>query len=61
MHIFLQDRDDDFYAKYLQELKHEKLNQGKFLIKKGDRPQSVIFIMQGVLKNITTGKFFKGG
>ena len=61
MHRFLQDRDDDFYAKYLEELKSEKINKGEYLVKKGNKPESVIFIMQGIVHNQTTARYFEGG
>lgn len=49
IHRFLQDRDDNFYAKYLEELASEKYNKGDYLIKKGNKPENVIFIMSGVV------------
>lgn len=61
MHRFLQDRDDDFYAKYLEELKSEKINKNEYLVKKGNKADSVIFIMKGIVQNQSTGRYFEGG
>ena len=51
MHRFLQDWDDDFYAKYLEELRSERINKGEYLVKKGNKPESVIFMMTGIVQN----------
>lgn len=58
---FLQDRDDNFYCKYLEELKSEKFNRGDTIAKAGNNPEFVYFIMNGVVKNVTTSRFFESG
>lgn len=61
MNKFLQDRDDNFYSKYLEELKVDRFNRGENLAKAGSYPESVFFIMNGVVKDLGTGNFFEAG
>lgn len=58
---FLQDRDDDFYAKYLEELQADKIPKGAYMIKAGNQPEYVYFIMSGVILNETSQRFFESG
>jgi len=58
---FLQDRDDNFYSKYLEELKSDRFNRGDTIAKTGNKADFVYFIMNGVVKNISTGRFFESG
>ena len=51
---FLQDRDDNFYSKYLEELKSERFVKGDVISKIGNRVENVYFIMNGVVCNQTT-------
>ena len=51
MHKFLQDRDENFYAKYLEELQSEKLSKGTFISKVGTPPDFVFFIVHGIVLN----------
>ena len=58
---FLQDRDDNFYGKFLEELKTDRFNKGDTISKAGHSADFVFFIMHGVVKNTTTGRFFESG
>jgi CRP-like cAMP-binding protein len=58
---FLQDRDDNFYCKYLEELKSDRFNRGDTIAKAGNNAEFVYFIMNGVVKNVTTGRYFESG
>ena len=58
---FLQDRDDNFYSKYLEELRADRFNKGDTIAKSGAKPEFVYFIMNGVVKNVDTGRFFESG
>ena len=51
---FLQDRDDNFYSKYLEELKSERFVKGDVISKIGNRVENVYFIMNGVVCNQST-------
>ena len=51
---FLQNRDDNFYSKYLEELQSEKFNANDLICKQGSAPEFVYFIMNGVVKNQRT-------
>lgn len=57
----LQDRDDSFYVKYLEELKSDRFNRGDIIARKGDQAECVFFIMSGVVKNLSSGRFFESG
>ena len=46
---FLKDRDDNFYSKYLEELKSERFNRGDIIAKAGNKLDYVYFIMSGVV------------
>jgi len=61
IHKFLQDRDDNFYAKYLEELSAEKITQGTFVAKAGSSPEYVYFIMNGIVMNTTTNRYYESG
>ena len=58
---FLQDRDDNFYNKYLEELKTAKFVKNDVITKIGNVPESVYFIMGGVVHNQTTGRYLEAG
>jgi CRP-like cAMP-binding protein len=58
---FLEDRDDNFYSRYLEELKTERFVKGDVIAKKGNRPEFVYFIMNGVVHNKTTNRYFEAG
>lgn len=58
---FFQDRDDNFYSKYLEDLTSGRFNRGEIIAKSGDEAKFVFFIMNGVVKNVTTGRFFEAG
>ena len=58
---FLQDRDDKFYSKYLEELKSQRFVQGDVIAKTGNKPENVYFIMNGVVYNSTTKRYFEAG
>lgn len=61
IHRFLQDRDDNFYSKYLEELEADKFKKGDIISREGSDPQYVYFIMNGVVQNQTTNRFFERG
>ena len=46
---FLQNRDDRFYTKYLEELKPMTYDLGEYITRIGNNPESVILIMDGVI------------
>mmetsp|Transcript_5915 Transcript_5915/g.10087 ORF Transcript_5915/g.10087 Transcript_5915/m.10087 type:complete len:219 (+) Transcript_5915:144-800(+) len=58
---FLEDRDDNFYSKYLEELKSERFVKGDMIAKSGNRADFVYFIMNGVVHNLTTDRYFEAG
>ena len=58
---FLRNRDDNFYAKYLEELKTERFARGDIIAKSGNKVDSVFFIMSGVVQNQTSKRFFESG
>ena len=60
-HRFLQNRDDQFYAKYLEELKDEQFNAGGIIAKEGNQADCVYFIMSGVVQNLNTERYFECG
>lgn len=51
IHRFLQDRDDNFYSKYLEELQPQKFKAGTSIAKAGSEPTFVYFIMHGIIHN----------
>ena len=59
MHPFLQDRDEDFYADYLDELQVDQYTKGEIVAKANTFAIEVFFIMNGVIKNTGNGKFFE--
>lgn len=61
IHRFLQDRDDAFYSHFLEELKVDRFTQSDVLAQSGVKAESVFFIMNGVVKNTTTNKFYEAG
>ena len=61
VHRFLQDRDDNFYSKYLEELKTERYSKGETITKSGTQPDYVCFIMNGVVHNTSTDRYFERG
>ena len=61
VHRFLQNRDDSFYAKYLEELKDEQFNSGEIIVKEGNQADCVYFIMSGVVQNLSTNRYFESG
>ena len=58
---FLKDRDENFYAKYLQELQTEKIQRGSFITRAGVAPEYVYFIMNGIIMNQETQRYFESG
>lgn len=60
-HKFLQNRDDNFYSKYLEELQSEKFNANDLICKHSNSPEFVYFIMSGVVKNARTNRYFEPG
>ena len=58
---FLQDREDDFYSKFLEELEHKKFTRSDIISVVGKQPEYVYFIMNGVVQNVTTGRYFEAG
>lgn len=58
---FLQNRDDNFYSKYLEELQSEKFNANDLICKQGSQPECMYFIMSGVVKNTRTMRYFQRG
>jgi|TARA_B110000285_G_C15076784_1_gene591206 CRP-like cAMP-binding protein len=58
---FLQDRDDNFYSKYLEELKQERFVKGDVISKIGNRVENIYFIMNGVVLNKTTNRYLEAG
>lgn len=58
---FLNNRDDNFYSKYLEELQSERLSPGDYLTKAGSSADFVYFIMSGVVRNTTSGRYFESG
>jgi CRP-like cAMP-binding protein len=58
---FLQDRDDNFYSKYLEELKSERFVKGDVISKIGNRVENIYFIMNGVVLNKTTNRYLEAG
>ena len=61
IHRFLQDRDDNFYAKYLEELTPEKIPKGSVITKAGSSPDCVYLIMGGIVMNINSERYFESG
>ena len=51
MNRFLQDRDDNFYSKYLEELKTQRFMKNDVISKAGNKAEYVYFIMNGVIHN----------
>lgn len=58
---FLNDRDDNFYSKYLEELKSQRFIIGDYLTRAGEHAVCVYFIMNGVARNLTTSRYFESG
>ena len=58
---FLQDRDDNFYSKYLEELKTQRFVKNDVISKSGNKAECVYFIMNGVVHNQTTDRYFEAG
>ena len=56
---FLQNRDDNFYSKYLEELQSEKFNANDIICKQFSQPEYMYFIMSGVVKNTRTNRYFQ--
>jgi hypothetical protein len=42
-------------------LKSERYNKGDTIAKAGTKPDCVLFIMNGVVKNLNTGRYFESG
>ena len=61
LHRFLQFREDNFYSKYLEELDPDHFKQGDIISKQGSEPSHVYFIMNGVVHNQTTNRYFERG
>jgi signal-transduction protein with cAMP-binding, CBS, and nucleotidyltransferase domain len=61
VHKFLQDRDDEFYSHYLEELKVERYNQGEIIVTVDTSVDFVYFLMSGIVKNATTSRYFMAG
>lgn len=61
MNRFLQDRGDNFYSKYLEELKTERFLKDDIITKPGFEPDSVYFIMTGIVLNNMTKRYFESG
>ena len=57
----MQDRDDNFYSRYLEELESDKFASGDLISKEGNDPTHVFFIMNGVVHNTTTNRYFERG
>lgn len=57
----LQNRDDHFYSKFLEELKSDRFNKGDFIAKSGQQVEWVFFIVSGVVENTTTNRFYESG
>ena len=58
---FLRNRDDNFYAKYLEELKTERFSKGDIIAKSGNKVENVFFIMSGVVQNLNSKRYFESG
>lgn len=58
---FLQERDDNFYNKYLEELKTQRFVKNDVIAKTGNKAECVYFIMHGVVHNQTTDRYLEGG
>ena len=58
---FLQDRGDNFYSKYLEELKAERFQKDDIIAKPGQDPENVYFIMAGIVLNNSTKRYFESG
>ena len=58
---FLQNREDSFYAKYLEQLSNETFEKNSVVAKLGKEPDSVFFIMKGIVYNETTERYYKAG
>lgn len=54
LHRLLQNRDETFYGRFLEDLKHDKIIKGDFIVKKGNPVDFVFFIMTGIAKNVDT-------
>jgi hypothetical protein len=61
VHRFLDDRDDNFYSRYLEDLKSDRFVKDDIIAKKGNTPDFVFFIMNGVVHNQTTNRYFEAG
>ena len=58
---FLQKRDDNFYSKYLEELKTQRFAKGDVIAKTGNKAENVYFIMSGIVHNANTNRYFEAG
>ena len=58
---FLQNRDALFYPKYLEELKSMTFVKGEFISIIGRDPEFVILIMDGVIQNMQTNRYYEAG
>ena len=61
VHRLLQNRDEGFYGKFLEELKPDKFSKGDCICKKGNPVEYVYFIMNGAAINVETERFFESG
>lgn len=57
----LQDRHDNFYAKYLYHFSTITFHQNEQLGREGRNEEKVLFILKGIVLNISTNKFFRAG
>jgi len=57
----LQDRDDNFYSKYLDQLNVQNFFKDELIAMKGRKEDCVYFIIGGLVRNVTTGRYFESG
>ena len=57
----LQDREDNFYSKYLDQLQVKNFFQDDIVASKNRKEENVYFIVGGVVENYDTGRFYESG
>jgi hypothetical protein len=58
---FLQNRDQMFYLNYLDQLIPLKFKKDTVILKEKTKPEEVIFVLSGEIKNVESGRLFGVG